>query len=52
MRKRKRMLSAVMAVTFLLSSPVYVFAGTSSVGEYVPLHSAEPRILCQELQQG
>lgn len=39
MRKSKKWLSAVMAAVLLASSPVYVFASTSSVGEYVSLHS-------------
>lgn len=39
MKARIRLLSAGMAIAMMLSSPVYAQASSSTVGEYVPLHS-------------
>ncbi len=39
MNKIKKWMSAVLAAIMLTSSPVYVFASTSRVGEYVSLYS-------------
>lgn len=39
MHKKRRWLAVLLAMSLLVSSPVYAHAGSSSVGEYVSLHS-------------
>ncbi len=39
MRRKRRWFAVILAVTLLISSPTYAQASTSSVGEYVSLHS-------------